>query len=483
MSAFLIFLLEELNMIFINKLTGGTLMKLWRLTLSAVAVFVCLLTFASHQAFAQGSGNAFYMEVLKDGRIYVFNKPEVYEAWAQSGEIGISITRIGYGPNGETMVFDSEEAIHLYNFKHDRPAEVIIKAPEKKPPMEITWKDGKTTFKLEKFEMNLSNRIQFRYTYEDPAILLVPPSQVGDSRGSFRIRRAKTKFDGWIYTKNLTYELQLNWADILSVLEDANLNYDFTNGKKSFMVKGGQFKVPFGRQELTSSGSQEFVDRALVTNEFARGRDQGVQVWGQPFGGKLDWRAGIFNGNRRNAIANDNNTYQYDARLSWQPFGDVKYSEGDFDSTDKPLIAVETEYEHDELLLDQLVFLQRERSVWGADFVLKYKGLFVYIQAWPYREITPIAADGTKGTSFQAPGYLYQAGYFIVPQKLEVAARYGDSDQNKDISDDRITEIRGAVSYYFNKHNLKLQADYGQLETQSRDLKVDEFRIQLQFIF
>ena len=213
----------------------------------------------------------------------------------------VRITRIGAGPNGETMYFDSDNAIHLYNFKHDLTPEVIIKAEEKKPKMSVTWKDGKTTIETDIALLNISNRIQVRYTNSEILPAILPPGlDLGDSQGSFRIRRAKTKFDGWFYTKDLTYELQLNWADVVNALEDANLQFDMTRGRKMFMIKGGQFKVPFGRQQLTSSGSQQFVDRALVSDLFARGRDIGVQLWGLPFNEKVDWRIGIFNGNGRN---------------------------------------------------------------------------------------------------------------------------------------------------------------------------------------
>ena len=38
--------------------------------------------------FAQGS---FYREVEKDGRIYVFNNMRQYQAWEQSGEMGVGL--------------------------------------------------------------------------------------------------------------------------------------------------------------------------------------------------------------------------------------------------------------------------------------------------------------------------------------------------------------------------------------------------------
>ena len=53
-----------------------------------------------------------------------------------------SITRPGYGPNGETVLFDSEDAISLYNFKHGLPGESFPK-PEEKP--KSPYPSGKIT--------------------------------------------------------------------------------------------------------------------------------------------------------------------------------------------------------------------------------------------------------------------------------------------------------------------------------------------------
>jgi len=124
----------------------------------AVVCFAVLFLFSQFAA-AQGT---FYVEEKKDNKIYVFNNMQSYKMWKEGGEMGVSITRIGAGPNGETMVFDSNDAIHLYNFKHDLPAEVLIVPEEKKPVMKVTWKDGKTTIDTDIAQLNISNRIQVR---------------------------------------------------------------------------------------------------------------------------------------------------------------------------------------------------------------------------------------------------------------------------------------------------------------------------------
>ena len=76
----------------------------------ATAALVLLAMAVTGSAWAQ---TMFYREVEKDGRIYVFASGARYEAFEASGgaEIGVAITRLGFGPNGETVVFDSEDAV------------------------------------------------------------------------------------------------------------------------------------------------------------------------------------------------------------------------------------------------------------------------------------------------------------------------------------------------------------------------------------
>jgi phosphate-selective porin OprO and OprP len=442
-------------------------------TLRACLVALCLVLAAVSAVQAQVAG-LFYQEVEKDGRIYVFNTPEKLKSWEATGDMGVAITLISRGPNGETVVAENETAADLYFFKHNLPGYDRPTPKAATIPFDVSWKDGKTTIKSKSAELAISNRIQLRFTEELP--------EVGDDVGSFRIRRAKTKFEGWAYTKDLTYEVQLNWPDTANPLEDVAVNYDFTKGKKLFMLKAGQYKVPFGRQELTSSGSQEFVDRSIVSGRFARGRDIGVQLWGNPLGNKLDWRVGLFNGNGRTTSRNDNDKYQLNARLTFQPFGDVKYSEADFESTDKPLFAISGQYENNErptAAAGTTPAFATEKEIVGADVVFKFKGLFLY------GEWFDASNERSAGLSdFDDDGLVVQAGY-LFNKKAEVGLRWAAIDPNTDRDNDE-QEERGAVfGYYLNKHAHKLQADYRQLETKSGASSVtnDEFRLQYQLIF
>jgi phosphate-selective porin OprO and OprP len=409
----------------------------------------------------------YYQEVTKDGRIYVFNTSERYQAFQKTGEMGTSITLIGRGPNGETVVAENETAIDLFLFKHNLPAYDRATTKPPKPDFAVSWKDGKTTIESKSAQLQISNRMQVRFTEEDP--------EEGEGRGSFRIRRMRTKFEGWVYTKDLTYELQVDWTEA-PAMRDAYFNFDMTKGKKAFQIKAGQFKVPFGRQELTSSGSQQFVDRAIASEEFAKGRDIGLQLHGLLVGGALDWRIGAFNGGGRNQARNDNDAYQYNARLTWQPFGDVKYSESDFDSSDKPLFALAAGYESNDKH-GATTGNDNDRSIVGGDVVFKYKGLFAYGEYYDANNQPETGAD------YGSEGSIAQVGYFVIPKTLEVALRHSQIDPSDLVENDKRIETGVVLGYFFNKHNHKLQADYRQIEDEKKGTKDNELRVQYQIIF
>lgn len=76
----------------------------------------------------------YYQEEFKEGRFYVFNSPEAYNAWKSSGEMAVSLTLTGRGPNGETVIAENETAMDLFLFRYNLPAfERDIPAPPKPP--------------------------------------------------------------------------------------------------------------------------------------------------------------------------------------------------------------------------------------------------------------------------------------------------------------------------------------------------------------
>lgn len=344
---------------------------------------------------------------------------------------------------------------------------------EIKPEFSWTWKDGKTTVESKSLKIDLTNTLQVRFAQELP--------EKGTDVSSFRLRRAKMRMEGWVYTKDLSYELQLNFADTATILDDANVNYDLTHGRRAFMLKAGQFKPGLGRQELTSDNHQEFVDRSIVSTEFARSRDIGAQVWGAPLGGRLDWRLGAFNGNGRTTTRNDNDKLQWNARVTWQPIGKVTgYAEGDVDGSDQAQLAVAAQYESNErpvAATSSTPADRADRTIVGGDVMFKYQGFSFVGELFDATTHRRIAAD------FDSDGYSVQAGYFFVPHRFEVALRQAKLEPNADQSGDLREERGVSLNWFFNKHPHKIQADFRQIENQATRSTDDEIRVQYQLNF
>jgi hypothetical protein len=164
----------------------NSISKLLRATLAGgIAVWLVL---AAAPAMAQGF---YYKEITKDGRIYVFNVATNAERFEKTGEMGIGITKPGAGPNGETVVGDNERAIQLYFFKHG----ISEPVPEPTPPIQtVVWRDGKTRITTDNAYLEISNRVQVRYTYDDRSTntpALPGTAAPGDPVSSWRIRRAR----------------------------------------------------------------------------------------------------------------------------------------------------------------------------------------------------------------------------------------------------------------------------------------------------
>jgi phosphate-selective porin OprO/OprP len=99
--------------------------------------------------------------------------------------------------------------------------------------------------------------------------------------------------------------------------------------------------------------------------------------------------------------------------------------------------------------------------MYSVDGAFKWRGLSA--QA----EYVHGSADGEgTGRKVNAAGMYAQAGYLILPKHLEVAARYAWYDPNDHVSDDLVTQVQGAVSWYFYNHNLKVQTDYTNIHAQ-----------------
>lgn len=461
-----------------------------RKTMLLTASLCLLALFAGAVAPAVAQGplmGLYYMELEKDGRVYVFNTPERYKAFSESGEMGTAITLVGRAEGGKTLVAENETAADLYFFKHDLPGYERPSPKPYAPPFDVSWKDGKTTFKMKGAEVSLSNRIQARYSYFD--------RETGEDIGTFNIRRAKTALDG--KAGDWKFKLQANWvgagyltgASIVSdslrttvrrgpELEDAEIWWA-KNPMATIWV--GQGKVPFGRQEYTSSGKQQFVDRWIGNALYAPGRDQGIRLEGMNQSKTFEYAIGAYNGIARNININDNDDYLYSGRVAWMPFGEYKFEESSLDYPDSPKLVI------------GLAALDNTLGTGTAAidvFRLGYEAAFKWRGFNAQAEYYDEEAENTSNVTSDNKGYYVQAGYLFPNRKFEIAGRLENIERDQAFSvsnlGSALKDFEGTgigLSYYLNKHVNKIQADYFTYEDKTTGNELDELRVQLQIIF
>jgi phosphate-selective porin OprO and OprP len=98
--------------------------------------------------------------------------------------------------------------------------------------------------------------------------------------------------------------------------------YVDTRVTKAFRVEAGQFKLPFGREELTSEANLDFVYRSLATRVLAPGRDPGVMAHGRLLAKAVEYQVGYFARDGANARTSQTAGGQdaFVARLVAAPF-------------------------------------------------------------------------------------------------------------------------------------------------------------------
>lgn len=370
----------------------------------------------------------------------------------------------------------------------------------------IDYKIGKgftLTSADEKFKLSFGGRLQTRYTFND--------FDNKTDTNKFEVKRMKFWMSGNAYTKDLTYLLQVDFANSgkATMFEHGYLNYRLLN---EVQVLAGQTKVPFGRQWLNSSGGQQFVDRSSASDMFRPGYDAGVKLHGDIAGGIATYELGVYGGGgQSNYRTSSDNAYA--ARVTVNPFGKMAYTESDLDQSAKPLLSVGANYYRNTLqksttttgttttasLESNNVTLAGTSGWLGKGFKNSFAdnekidingyGLdaaFKWMGASAQAEYLLGQADGqASDKTLRAQGFYVQAGYCIIPKKMELALRYSFADPNRDIANDQQVDTQGAVSYYFDKHNLKLQGDVTNSHIQHLTGPTDDmiYRVQAQVIF
>lgn len=160
------------------------------------------------------------------------------------------------------------------------------------------------------FRLEFAGRLQADFDAAEGDTRTLTGMKLGSQ---FLVRRARFELDGRLY-RWAGFKIEAEFTDGIS-LKDAYLDLAFF---PELRFRAGQFKVPFGLEELTSSRFIDFVERSLV-NELAPSRDRGVMLYGDLLQGTFRYFLGGFNGTGEDTSDN-NGDKDLAARLVLAPF-------------------------------------------------------------------------------------------------------------------------------------------------------------------
>lgn len=371
-------------------------------------------------------------------------------------------------------------------------AEPTASAEKTKPSTSAGYKDG---FFIEvkgqgeeefDFLLKHNNRMQIRHTAFDSR-------NANGDENNLEIERVRPAWKGYLFRPYFEYELELDIGtddEDLVQLYDAFVLYKFSEplGWENEMgVQLGLWKMQMFRQEYTSDGKQQLVDRSMPNEFFNIDHSVAVSLFGnvKTTARPIWWHLILLNGfdtdgipsNRKDGL--DRN-FGYVGRLysdlvgEWGPDEepDLVFHESPAVRAGVSVAFTRVHIEGDDEFegfrvvdsgakLATLVPALDEYSVWlyGLDVGYKYAGIALFTEYF-FRQM--VEFDGAPIPDLFDHGFYLQGGYFVIPDKFEVVARYGrviGDSATLGAVNESADEAGGGFNWYFHGHQAKIQFD------------------------
>jgi phosphate-selective porin len=298
----------------------------------------------------------------------------------------------------------------------------------------------------------------------------------------FRLRRARINLTG-DYAEQFDFKMEGDFgqSDGTSGNRTAFSATDIWVNYHQFpaaQVKIGQYKAPFGLEQLTPDTSLLTIERTLPTGAITPDRQIGAELWGKPFTNfwpeqkdLLTYYAGIFNGNGRNITVNDNNNFMFVGRLELQPFKDV-FGKGSFlkfggdvlNSRDEQGVNISQSSNllvNDDGSLSPFVLPSAdERTAWSVDAWLRM-GPFDLIGEYLQEHVEGRTVNGVPPafSNFTTDGFYVTGAYYFIPKKLQAVVQWQYLNPGQR-GNDGLYSILGGLNYYIHGDDLKFMVNY-----------------------
>lgn len=270
-------------------------------------------------------------------------------------------------------------------------------------------------------------------------------TRFGDDTDRLYLRRARVNVQGG-FAEKFDFKAEVDLAGGLGSASGIRAQgtdvYAQWSRHPSMQIRAGQFKTPFGYEQLFSDTRVLTVERSLGSDRIALSRQVGLQVFGDA--GRVSYAAGVFNGNGTNVSFNDDEGFLAAARVSttlWNRGDTSKWTAGanGYSSEDRAAPVAP------ELGFTGNTFAGTRRA-WGLDTQL----LTGPIEVWG--EMLRARFDPNSGATRDLNAW-YVAGGYSITKKLQAVAMIDRLDG----PGDDVRTFTAGVNYFIKGHDLKLQ--------------------------
>src|SRR3989441_10581105 len=316
----------------------------------------------------------------------------------------------------------------------------VEKVIDEKPPIYVQQRGSE-------IKLVLGGFIQVNFEDSD-AFAFQGNFGLSEIKDLFRLRRARVNLTGDFAERfDFKVEGDFGQGDGLNSNRTAFSGTDIWLNWHQFpaaQIKVGQWKAPFGLDQLTPDTSLYTIERTLPTGAITPDRQIGAQLWGKPLTNiwpeqkdLLTYYAGIFNGNGRNTTINDNNNFMAVGRLELMPFkgkifgqdsslklgGDVMNSRDDKGTNISQTLNLLVN--KDGSLSPFVLPGADERTAWSVDAWLTV-GPFDLIGEYLAEDVDgrTVASVAPGFKNFDPSGWYVQGSYFLLPKKLQAVVKW-----------------------------------------------------------
>jgi hypothetical protein len=291
-------------------------------------------------------------------------------------------------------------------------------------------------------------------------------------------------------------------------VKDAFMEY---SGFDAMKVTVGNANFPFSRELLTSSKTQQLVERTFVGdhNYGTPGRNAGIHLSGHAIAGKkLTWGASLTSANIDpdtnkldfdspvNAEADFNEGWMVGGRVDYHPFGALRMAQGDFERKVKATIGVggyswSNDDDNNTYTTDGVTNKLAKSdvdSVTGFEVSGAFRGAGFSVDA-EYNIFNAKTVDSTVTSGIYQKGkttlknYAIEGGYMVIADRLELVVGYQSQDADNYATAWNRTSV--GANWFLKKQDIKVQLTYRMGENLKgvRDKNEDEIFLQTQYVF